>query len=283
VQQEFVESCFPSVSSKRQLQHISALAGIETRYYKSLTGVGASAAIAEWYSIARGDRDDISVGNVLHIGFPQPSVIATIEGAGPHADEVVILGGHLDSIGSTATGRSPGADDDASGTATVLEVFTALVENGFRPDRTVEFHAYAAEEVGLRGSQAIAATYERRGIKVVSMLQFDMVGYVTKERGGPIGIISDYTDPELSAFIKKLVGAYTTLTLEDSECGYACSDHASFTKAGYRSAFAFETPFPLHNPNIHTANDTIATGVNEERIEQFARLGLGYVVEMAIV
>ena len=43
--------------------------------------------------------------------------------------------------------QAPGADDDASGSATILEVFRTMMKNRFEPDRTVEFHAYAAEEV----------------------------------------------------------------------------------------------------------------------------------------
>jgi hypothetical protein len=61
--------------------------------------------------------------------------------------ETVILGGHIDSTAGGASNRSPGADDDASGSAAVLEVFKILMASGFVPDRTVEFHAYAAEEV----------------------------------------------------------------------------------------------------------------------------------------
>ena len=79
----------------------------------------------------------------------QPSVIARIRGNGANANELVILGAHEDSINGGANGRSPGADDDASGSATVLEVFRVLVQNGFRPRRTVEFHAYSGTPLFL--------------------------------------------------------------------------------------------------------------------------------------
>lgn len=68
-------------------------------------------------------------------------------------------------------GRSPGADDDGSGTVTILEIFRALVNTGFRPQRPVEFHWYSAEEAGLLGSQAIAQNYEKKGVDVLAMIQ----------------------------------------------------------------------------------------------------------------
>lgn len=67
--------------------------------------------------------------------------------------------------------RAPGADDDGSGTVTILEVFRALVGVGFRPPRPVEFHWYSAEEGGLLGSQAVAQTYEKRKVDVLAMIQ----------------------------------------------------------------------------------------------------------------
>jgi Zn-dependent M28 family amino/carboxypeptidase len=62
-------------------------------------------------------------------------------------------------------------DEAASGSSSVLEVFRVLASNGFRGSRSIEFHAYAAEEVGLLGSQAIASTYQKEGKVVAGMMQ----------------------------------------------------------------------------------------------------------------
>jgi leucyl aminopeptidase len=71
--------------------------------------------------------------------------------------------------------RAPGADDDGSGTVTILQVFRSLIEEKFIPpaDIIVEFHWYAAEEAGMLGSQDIAAKYEEEGKKVKGMCQMD--------------------------------------------------------------------------------------------------------------
>jgi len=72
----------------------------------------------------------------------------TRAGQGELANEVVIVGAHADSINSLspANGRAPGADDDGTGVAGFVEIFRAIVNSGFRPQRSIEFMGYAAEE-----------------------------------------------------------------------------------------------------------------------------------------
>ena len=120
-------------------------------------------------------RADASVRLYNHSSTNMPSVILTIEGA-DLPEEYVITGGHLDST-SSPIGNAPGADDDASGIATITEAVRSLFEMGFVPKRTIEIMAYAAEEVGLVGSDEIAEDYSNNGINVVSYVQFDMTNY----------------------------------------------------------------------------------------------------------
>jgi leucyl aminopeptidase len=189
---------------------------------------------------------------------------------------VVVIGAHLDSVGASASGRAPGADDDGSGIASIFEIFRVLVNANYRPDYTIQFMAYAAEEAGLLGSQAIATSYAKDKIDVYAVLQLDMTGYSRDE----IGIITDHTSPELNAFVRTLVNTYTTLKWKNSVCGYGCSDHASWTRTGVRASFPFETPFGSHNPNIHSSRDTL-DHLSQEQMLQFVYLGLGFAVELA--
>ncbi|UUZ46728.1 M20/M25/M40 family metallo-hydrolase [Massilia sp. B-10] len=120
-----------------------------------------------------------------------------------------MLGAHLDSINLRSraeTALAPGADDDASGVAGLSEVLRVLAFSNYRPRRTIKLIAYAAEEVGLRGAQDIAAQFRKEQIDVVGVLQLDMTNY----RGSPkdIYLISDYTDREQNAFLEKLIAAY---------------------------------------------------------------------------
>jgi len=258
---------------------ITELSNFYTRYYNSATGKQA----ADWvfakfteYSAARGDIDI----EYFEHPFLMPSVIARIRGSqGDKGATRVILGGHEDSVGRTSTGRSPGADDDASGTATVLEVFRVLAQSGFRPQRTIEFHAYSGEEGGLLGSQAIAKLYSDLDIVVESMLQLDMTMYGANQTQ-TIGVMTDYVDPALVAFLRIIINTYSQFPWENTKCGYGCSDHASWFKYGYRTCMPAEAIFSKSNPYIHTPDDLI-TRLNFVRGLEFAKIGLGYVVEMA--
>jgi len=192
--------------------------------------------------------------------------------------KLLFLGGHID---STSSGSSaPGADDDASGSSTVMEVFRVLAVNGFRPERTLEFHAYAAEEAGLLGSQAIARNYANNGINVVAMLQYDMTGFVRSGTTPSLAVITDYTTPALTAFVRKLITTYTNLPSINTACGYACSDHASWYRDGFTDACVSESTIPNSNPYIHTPNDQ-RNRLSQTHCAEFAKLGVGFAIELA--
>jgi len=276
--QALVNRLAADVSGDEIWATITALSAYFTRYYTTDTSVQAAQYLKSRYQTYAAGRSDITVQFFTHT-WAEPSIIVTIQGNGPNKDEVVIIGGHIDSVYQGAKGRSPGADDDASGSSTTLEVFRVLVQNGFKPSRTVEFHGYAAEEVGLRGSQDIAKKYFDTRRKVVGQLQFDMTAYPTPNKA--IAIITDYTNAKLNDFLRKLIDQYVGRPWIDSRCGYGCSDHASFNKYGFASTFPFEAQFGKENPKIHTPNDVIDI-LNKDHAIQYAKIGVAYATELGL-
>lgn len=122
---------------------------------------------------------------------------------------------------------APGADDDGSGTVTILEVLRVLAAGQFVPKNSLEFHWYSAEEGGLLGSQAVFESYEKKGAKVIAMLQQDMTGYVSKTLDAglqeALGVITDFVDQDLTKFIKTVIKGYCSIPYVETQCGYACS------------------------------------------------------------
>ena len=143
----------------------------------------------------------------------------------------MIVGAHQDSVGSTSAGRSPGADDNGSGTVTILEAFRILAESKFKPKNTLEFHWYAGEEGGLLGSAGIFANYKSSAKTVLAFLNQDMTGY--SPAGKPV-VYTDYTNAALTTYLRLIVTQYTGIVPLTSTCGYGCSDHASGTSNGFR-------------------------------------------------
>lgn len=259
-------------------ESLTIFTSFHNRYYTSDSGVESSNWLFNYVSdIARNSSLGITVEQFSHV-WKQKSVIARIPGR--LSTESVIIGSHQDSINmlSPASGRAPGADDDGSGSMTVLEIFRTIVESGFRPELTLEFHWYSAEEVGLLGSNDIANAYADENKAVRAMLQLDMVGYAGSKKS--IGLITDYTSADLNVFIRALITEYLDIGYTNSVCGYGCSDHASWDRVGYHSAFPFEAPFGSHSPYIHTAQDTIEN-MDFAHVYEFAKLGVAFAVELA--
>lgn len=260
------------------IQQLSGGAGFTTRYYTSTGGGQASTWLRNLWAGYAASRPEVTV-ELFETGWTQKSVIATIPGS-TLASEVVVVGGHLDSI-NQGFGSAPGADDDASGIASLSEVFRVLVAQSYRPLRTVKFMAYAGEEVGLLGSKQIVNNYQANGVNVVGVLQLDMTNY--KGSTSDIYFMTDYTNAAQNSFAGSLVDTYLPgITRSTDVCGYGCSDHASWHNAGYPASMPFEARLSQSNSTIHTSSDTLAqSGNNAAHALKFSKLATAYVAELA--
>ncbi|HSI52264.1 MAG TPA: M20/M25/M40 family metallo-hydrolase [Ideonella sp.] len=280
--QDQVAPMITQVQDSQILSTIQTLSDFQNRYYTSTYGVAASDKIMAMWKALAGTRSDITVEQFTHAGWPQKSVILTIKGTAK-PKEIVVMGAHLDSIVSgkvTNETRAPGADDDASGIATLTEVLRVMVANNYKPRRTIQFMGYAAEEEGLLGSAEIAKSYKRQLKKVVGVLQLDMTNYQGSAKD--IYIYTDYTNGAQNTFLANLASTYLpTLTVGYDKCGYGCSDHASWYGKGYAASLPFEAAFTDDNPYIHSANDTLANMGNQASdAAKFAKLTLAFGVEL---
>lgn len=276
-QQETVQGLIGQIDETRLIQVIEQLSRYQDRRHRSATGAQASLAIHDLWRSWAGNRADVKVAQVSHTGTPQKSVVLTITGS-ENPDEVIVLGGHLDSTSNTP--KAPGADDNASGIASLSEVIRVLLENNYRPKRTLQFIAYAAEEIGLVGSGEIAQRHRNQGIDVLGTLQLDMTNY--KGSSNDIYIYEDYTDGMQNNFLRRLISTYQPdLRIGASRCGYGCSDHASWNRYGYAASFPVEAGFDQVNPYIHTANDTLEkSDSSAAHAAKFSRLALSYAIEL---
>lgn len=281
-QRAVVEPLAAAVREQGLRETIERLSSFHNRYYDSDSGVEAAQWLAgRWRELAA-SLPGAAVRTISHSGWRQPSVVLTIPGS-EKPEELVVLGGHLDSIAGMllrGRARAPGADDNASGIAVLTEAARVLSQAGFRPRRTVQFIGYAAEEVGLRGSLDIAQQYREAGTRVVGVVQFDMTNFPGS--GSGIYVLSDHVSPALSAHLRALVDAYAGVPSGSTSCGYACSDHASWTRSGFPASAAFESTFRQMNKHIHTDRDTLSqSGGDARHSVPFAKLAVAFAVETA--
>jgi hypothetical protein len=150
-------------------------------------------------------------------------------------DEIVIIGGHMDSISECPLTDAPGAEDNASGTATALAAAAAFKNISFK--RTVRYIAFGGEEEGLFGSTAYAEYCARKGEKIVAFLNADMVSY-DEEYGARDDYGIAYGEyPWLFDYLLRINSLYGTgLICERFE--YSGSDHRPFWDRGYAALAA---------------------------------------------
>jgi hypothetical protein len=205
------------------------------------------------------------------------NVIASKRGA-KLPDETVIIGAHYD----TARG-TPGADDNASAVATLLEIARALKD--FSPDRTLKLIFFVIEEPPIfkseqMGSYVYAKEAKARNENITSMICLEMLGYYTNEKDGQtyplpimnrfypstpnfIAVVGDLNSRSLVGKVKNSLRAGSRIPVESLSAlsfvpGVDFSDHRSFWKMGYPAVMVTDTAF-YRNPNYHTEEDTIDT------------------------
>jgi hypothetical protein len=213
-----------------------------------------------------------------------PNVVATLMGSDSTLrNEYVVFSAHMDHVGvgaPDATGDSifNGADDDASGTATMLEVAEAFASLPTRPARSMIFLAVSGEEKGLLGSAAFAANPPVPIEQLVANINLDMVG-----RNAPDSIIAignEYSS--LGALVQEVATAHSELgltiapDLQPEERLFFRSDHFNFAKAGVPAIF-FTTG--LHD-QYHKQADEVEL-IDTDKISRIGRLVFHLALEIA--
>jgi leucyl aminopeptidase len=168
--------------------------------------------------------------------------------------------------------QAPGADDNASGSANLIEALRIMLAQP-QPQRSIDFFWYAGEEQGLLGSAEIAKTYKAQKADVIAVLQLDMTLYPGAGES-IIGSMNDFTSAWLRDYLKAMNDTYLHAQIVDDKCGYGCSDHASWNRQGYPALMPFETTFRGMNHNIHTAKDVITPDSNFRHSMLYTKIAL---------
>lgn len=282
-----VNAALKCVDLAKVRDNLAHFTSFYTRYYKSATGLESAnwlfGKVSDFVQAVPG----ATVEKIHHSGWDQYSIVVSIPGV---SSDKVVVGAHQDSINLLFPSLlgAPGADDDGSGTVTTLEalrVISGLIAAGkFTPQNTLEFHYYLAEEGGLLGSIDVFTRYFDAGKTVLGMLQQDMTGYTqgTVDLGVEphFGLINDYTSPKQNAFIRMVVDAYCSIPVHETECGYACSDHALALENGFPASFLIESEFKYSARQIHLTMDTMDR-LDFGHIHEHIKLTVGYAVELA--
>ncbi len=203
------------------------------------------------------------------------NLVAVLPGSDPSVKgEYVLVGAHLDHIGDWPR-VNPGADDNASGAATLLEVARAAATLKVRPRRSVVFVWFAAEELGLRGAGHFAVNPPKGFEKCVAVLNLDMLG-----AGNGLYVSGGDDVPEIRAAME---GARDRLApgfgLKSGPIrGEGRADHAPFFEKGIHAVSLFGSGGQHHG--YHTPDDTVYF-ITPKTMESGGRTVLGAAVALA--
>jgi len=215
-----------------------------------------------------------------------------------HPSEIILIGAHYDSVVG-----SPGANDNGSGVAVLLELSGRI--SGWLPSRTVRFVAFVNEEppffqTSHMGSRVYAQTAWERGDDIRVMISLETIGYYSNQRGSqhfpPLfnffypsrgNFIMFVSNLRSRALLRRAVAAFRAysdfpvkgVATFGAVPGVNWSDHGSFWRKGYRALMVTDTA-PYRYPYYHTAQDT-PDRVNYEALARVTEGLHGVVVGLA--
>lgn len=197
------------------------------------------------------------------------------QGDDQRGGSVIVLGAHFDSVQGT-----PGADDNASGVALLLEAARLLARARLRSQ--VLFCAFNLEELNMIGSSYFVKKLKSAGAKIAAMISLEMVGYADPrpgsqryplglkafypDRGDFIGVIGNWNSASLLRRFARQMRHVRGLPVETLSVpgngglipAVRLSDHAPFWDAGYPALMVTDTSF-FRNPHYHGSTDTLET------------------------
>lgn len=195
------------------------------------------------------------------------NIVGVVDGAGPLANETIVVGGHYDHIGIGSYGsRAPdrfgeihnGADDNATGTAAVMELARRYAQAPKKPARRMVFIAFSAEERGLLGAYHYCENPIFPLSSTVAMINFDMIGWLRNDK---LVIYGTGTSSVFDA-VADQANAEAHLRLDKIAAGFAGSDHLPFQQKGIPAVFLHTGLTPVyHTPDDKAEALDLAGGV----------------------
>ena len=241
--------------------------------YATYSGMGIDSVFLHDFEFVHNDTLFGSSDNVIAI---QRGLV--------YPDEYVVCGAHYDSYnnspGHPDSLRAPGADDNASGSAGIIETARLLSRCTF--ERSIMYCAWAAEEVNLRGSAAFAKECNENQVDIVGYFNLDMIGYLEEGLDLEVDLIYVNRDSTLANYIYGFSDVYyPEMPIRQSWMAHGDSDFSSFNRNQYAAVHIFERTRHC-SPFIHTPSDILGVSVNNmDQAKRFTELNLGLVATLA--
>lgn len=200
-----------------------------------------------------------------------------------YPDSLIIVCGHFDSVSNNPYLSAPGADDNGTGTATVLTAAEILSQYDF--EYSIRYLCFSGEEQGLKGSQAYASWAAENNLGIVGVLNFDMLGYWEPGVEDDLEIEANESSEWFAQAILNAADLYTDASYElHVYNGAWWGDHASFWAEGYTAVNheeAWDWGDPDFNPYYHSTSDLL-TYIGEDFMVGNVRIAVAALATLAV-
>jgi hypothetical protein len=214
-------------------------------------------------SFNTGNEVEIKVKTMYKKSAQTMNVVGLLEGSDPKLkEEFLIIGAHLDHVGSQAGLLFPGANDNASGSAAVIELAKAFQSSETKPKRSILFVLFASEEQGLFGSKYFVENMKVDTNKVVAMFNLDCIGY-----GDSIQVGNGKSSPNLWNLVEIIDKENNQLMVTETWSGGG-ADATPFYEKGIPCLY-FVSKYSYDH--LHQTTDTPET-LNPALFENLVRL-----------
>lgn len=242
------------VSKDRLSATIRDLESFQSRYATTSSLMAAANYLADAFR-AIGLQTEYEDFTFTTSNLPASNIVATLRGRTSPQD-VLIIGAHYDSTSNQRPLLAPGADDNASGTAAVVEAARVMAAVPF--DFSVRFVAFSAEEQGLYGSRHHAERARAAGERIIGVINLDMIGYADRVPED-LDVLANPASEWLAKRFAAAAETYAPLPLGTGvNASVRSSDHAPFWDQGYSAVLGIED-LPLTNPYYHQISDRFET------------------------
>lgn len=291
-----IQNMVDSVSTARLTHHVCKLQDDDRQSYCNALGTRFWATPgldeAKQYVFEQFEAMGLAV-HYEAVYYWGANVVAELPGEGPDQDHIYIVCAHYDSIAGNMEGpcwgqdpwqMAPGADDNASGSAAVLEA--AQILSQYRFSHTLRFVLFTGEEEGGLGSRQYAQEARERGEAIDGVINLDMIGYESVPPGDHIVDLNAGTDPSSVALAQAMVEAISTYGVSLSpqvieEGAISESDHGSFWEQGYPAVAGSEDRHDT-TPHYHCQTDTLDT-LQMSLVMSFAQATVATLAELAVL
>ena len=287
---DLVDGLVANVSAQNLMSSVGQLSAVNSRHVNSPGAAEAAQMIFSGFQSA-GGRLIVAYQDFAleydEVPTVQRNVIARLPGSDPSAG-VIVIGAHYDSrVGDLkdAGTRAPGADDNATGVAALIEIARLLANE--TPVASIDFVAFAAEEVGTVGSSYYLQTALERGEIIRGVIILDIIGNAGGASGrGALRAFSTPPDTSVSRQLARWVSTVALVYTPGFQVSVEAtldragrySDHVPFTQRGIPAIRLIEA---VEDASRQHTSDDFPQFVDRDYLRQATQLALAVVINLA--